>query len=50
MLGHFCILIGNRKCDSRILKLTRASMNNCRKNVAKKFETLIVKHVVPSVN
>jgi hypothetical protein len=50
MLGHFCILIGNRKCITRILRFTKASMSNCRKSVAKKFETLTVKHAMPSVN
>jgi hypothetical protein len=49
-LVHFCILIGNKKCVTRILRLTRASVSNCQKSVAKKFETLTVKHIVPSVN
>jgi hypothetical protein len=47
---HFCILISNRKHIMRIVKLTRASESNCQKSVAKKFETLIVKHVVPNVS
>jgi hypothetical protein len=46
----FYIPIGNRKHVMRIVKLTRASVSNCRKNVAKKFETVTVKHVVPNVN
>jgi hypothetical protein len=47
---HFCILIGNKKCVTRILRLTRARVSSCQKSVTKKFETLAVKHVVPSVN
>ncbi len=47
---HFYIPIGNRKRLMRIVRLTRANVNSCQKNVAKKFETLIVKHVVPNVN
>jgi hypothetical protein len=35
---------------TRIIKLTRASVSNYQKSVVKKFETLIVKHVVPNVN
>ncbi len=48
--GHFCISISSRKCVTRIVKLTRASESNFQKSVAKKFETLTVKHVVPNVN
>jgi hypothetical protein len=48
--GCFCIPIGNKKCVTQIVRLTKASMSNCQKNVAKKFEMLTVKHVVPSVN
>jgi len=46
----FYIPIGNRKHVSRIVRLTRASVSSCRKNVAKKFETLTVKQVVPNMN
>ncbi len=49
-VGRFCIPIGNRKCVTRIVKLTKASESSYRKNVAKKFKTLTIKHVVPSVN
>ncbi len=48
--GCFCIPIGNKKRITQIVRLTRANMNSCWKSVAKKFETLIVKHVVPSMN
>jgi hypothetical protein len=48
--GRICISIGNKKGVTRILKLTKASVSNCRKNVTKKFKTLTVKHVVPNVN
>jgi hypothetical protein len=34
----------------QIVRLTKASVSNCQKNVAKKFETLTVKQVVPNVN
>jgi hypothetical protein len=47
---RFCIPIGNRKRVRRIIRLIRASVSNCRKSVAKKFEMLTVKHVVPNVN
>jgi hypothetical protein len=50
MLECFYISIGNRKHVMWIVRLTRANENSCRKNVAKKFETLTVKHVVPNVN
>jgi hypothetical protein len=50
MLEHFYILINNKKRVTRIVKLTRASVNSCQKSVAKKFKTLIVKHIVPNVN
>ncbi len=47
---RFCILISNKERVTRIIKLTKASENNCQKIVVKKFKTLIVKHVVPSVS
>jgi len=50
MFEHFCIPIGNRKCITWIVRLTRGSKNSCRKSVAKKFKMLTVKHIVPSVN
>jgi hypothetical protein len=34
----------------RIIKLTRANESNCRKNVAKKYKTLTVKHAMPNMN
>ncbi len=46
----FYILIGNMKHVMQIVRLTRANVRSCRKNVAKKFETLTVKHIVPNVN
>jgi hypothetical protein len=46
----FCIPIGNRKRVTWIVRLTSANKSNYRKSVAKKFVTLIVKHVVPNVN
>jgi hypothetical protein len=46
----FYIPIGNNKHVMRIVRLTKASVSSCRKNVAKKFKTLTVKHVVPNVN
>jgi hypothetical protein len=49
-LRHFCILISNRKHVMQIVRLTRANESNFRKSVAKKFETLIVKHIVPNVS
>ncbi|CAK9882969.1 unnamed protein product [Sphagnum jensenii] len=50
MLECFYISIGNRKHVMRIIRVIRASVSSCQKNVAKKFETLIVKHAVPNVN
>jgi hypothetical protein len=50
MPKHFYIPIGNRKHVVRIVRLTMANVNSCQKSVAKKFETLIVKHVMPNVN
>jgi hypothetical protein len=47
---RFCIPISNKKRVTQIVKLTTASVSSCWKSVAKKFETLTVKHVVPSVN
>ncbi len=47
---HFCILIGKRKCVTQIVRFTKASESNCWKSVAKKFETLTVKHAAPNVN
>jgi hypothetical protein len=49
-LGHFCIPIGSRKRVMWIVMLTRASDNNCQKSIAKKFETLTIKHAMPSMN
>jgi hypothetical protein len=46
----FYIPIGNKKHIMRIVRLTKASVSSCQKNVAKKFETLTVKQVVPNVN
>ncbi len=46
----FYIPIGNKKHVMRIVRFTRASVSNCWKNVAKKFKTLAVKHLVPNVN
>jgi len=46
----FCISIGSRKCVTQIVMLTRVNESSCRKNIANKFETLTVKHVVPNVN
>jgi hypothetical protein len=34
----------------RIIRLTKANVSSCQKNVAKKFETLTIKQVVPNVN
>jgi hypothetical protein len=48
--GHFCIPIGSWKRVTRILWLTRAGESSCWKSIAKKFEMLIVKQVMPSVN
>jgi hypothetical protein len=48
--GRFYILLGNRKRVTRIFKLTRANENSCRKNIVKKFETLIIKHIMPNMN
>jgi hypothetical protein len=48
--GRFCIPIGNKKRITRIIRFTKASVNNCPKSIAKKFETLTIKHVMPSVN
>ncbi len=47
--GRFYIPISNRKCITQIVRLTRANVSSCQKSVAKKFEMLIVKHVVPNV-
>jgi hypothetical protein len=49
-LERFGIPIGNKKRVTWIIRLTRASVSSCRKSIAKKFETLTVKHVVPNVN
>jgi len=49
-LGRFYIPIGNRKPITQIVKLTKASENSSWKNVTKKFVTLIIQHIVPSVN
>jgi hypothetical protein len=46
----FYIPISNKKHVMRIVRLTKASVSSCRKNVAKKFKTLTIKHVVPNVN
>ncbi len=46
----FYIPIGNKKPITRIVKLTKASENNCWKSVTKKSVTLIIKHAVPNVN
>ncbi len=48
--GRFCIPIGNRKRVTRIIRLIKASENSCRNSIAKKFEMLIVKHGVLSMN
>ncbi len=50
MPQRFCLPIGSSKRVTRFVKLTKASESNCRKSVAKKFETLTVKHAVPNVN
>jgi hypothetical protein len=50
MLRRFCIPIINKKCVTQIVRLTKAIVSSYQKIVAKKFETLIVKHVVPSMN
>ncbi len=42
--------IGNRKCVTQIIRLTRANESNCRKSITKKFETLTIKHAMPNVN
>jgi hypothetical protein len=49
-LECFYIPISNKNCVMWIVKLTRANMSSCQKNVAKKFETLTIKHVMPNVN
>jgi hypothetical protein len=50
MPGRFYIRIGNRKPITRIVKLAKASENNCWKSITKKYVTLIIKHAVPNVN
>ncbi len=47
---RFCIPIGNMKHVTRIVRLTKANVSSCWKSVAKKFETLTVKHVMPNVD
>ncbi len=49
-LERFCIPIGNRKHVTQIVMLTRANKSSSRKNVAKKFVMLTVKHAMPNMN
>ncbi len=50
MHEHFCIPIGSRKRVTWIVRLTKANENSYRKNIAKKFETMTVKHTMPNVH
>ncbi len=50
MPERFCIPIRRKKRVTRIVMFTKANKSNYRKNVAKKFEMMTVKHIMPNVN